>query len=167
MRRLVCLFMILSCLLCLDGCGNDKRNSAAEFYYVRADYAYGKEDGVISAEPRDTAVFTDAREILNNYLLGPQDATLVSPFPYGTEILEYVYKGETLHITLSSHMVALSKANQVLACTCFARTAIELTGVKAVRFESDNSTVARMDPIVISKDSYLLYDDYGTVAPDE
>jgi hypothetical protein len=61
---------------------------------------------------------------------------------------------------LSSHIAALSKVKQVLACTCLARTAMELTGAEAVHFETDSDDFTRMDPITIYEDSTLLYDNY-------
>lgn len=167
MKRILCCFLVIISLLSLWGCDEDNAEASANFYYVRSAYIYGQEDGVIAAEPFDTAEFTDDREILSVYLDGPKNVDLVSPFPQGTKIIDFSYKGETLYITLSSHVVALSKAKQVLACTCFARTAMELTGVKAVHFETDSSTVARMDPILIDEDTFLLYDDYASFTTEE
>ena len=116
-------------------------------------------------EPRNTAQYAGAREILSAYMGGPQDTSLESPFPYGTMIIDFYYVDDTLHVVFNSHLATITKAKQVLACTCFARTAIELTGVSAVHIETDSSKVARMDTIIITKESYLLYDDYGTTAP--
>lgn len=167
MKRLLCCFLAIISVLCLWGCDEDNAEASASFYYVRSTYIYGREDGIMAAEPFDTTGFADDRNVLAAYLDGPKNADLISPFPKGTKIIDFACKGETLYITLSSHVVALSKAKQVLACTCFARTAIELMGVKAVHFETDNSTVARMDPIVIDNDAFLLYDDYASFTTEE
>ena len=99
-------------------------------------------------------------------LFGPLDTNrLVSPFPSGLEITEFIYEEKNLHITLSTHITTLSKAQQTLACACIARTAMELTGVTAVYFQTDSANYARMDPIIINKDSVLLYDDYQSLTP--
>ena len=166
MKHLICCVLIISTLLCCAGCtANDA--DTINFYYIRDTYIYGQEDGVMVAEARDTSNFGSDNAIMSVYLAGPQDATLHSPFPAGTVLLEFSIEKEILHITLSSHVVTLSKAEQVLACACFARTAMELTGVNAVRFETDSSHFAKMDPIVIDRDSVLLYDDYHSAAPTE
>ena len=167
MRKIVCALLALACLLCMCGCSMNKKESSANFYYVRDAYIYGQEDGVIASEVRSTAEFTNAEEILRAYLNGPEDISLVSPFPRGARIVDLQYKGETLYITLSTHIVALSKARQVLACACFARTAMELTGVKAVHFQSDETGFTRMDPVLLDWNSVLLYDDYNVPTPTE
>ena len=119
------------------------------------------------AEIHNIQGFNNDQDILRAYLNGPKDASLISPFPGETEIVEFVYKGDTLYITLSAHIVTLSKAKQVLACACLARTAMELTGVQAVHFQSDSTGLAQMEPIVISKDSVMIYDDYNSPTPTE
>lgn len=165
MKKIVCALLTLACLLCLCSCATENKEPSANFYYVRDSYIYGKEDGVIASEMRSTAEFTNAEETLRAYLSGPEDISLVSPFPKGTKIIDFFYMGETLHITLSTHIVTLSKAKQVLACACLARTAMELTRVKAVYFQSDETGFTRMEPILIDQDSVLLYDDYTGPAP--
>lgn len=167
MKRLICFFLLLASIISLTACDQNDTGKKSNFYYVRNQYVYGQENGVMASEARSTAEYSDAQEILQAYLSGPQDSTLASPFPSGTQITEFLYKGETLHITLSAHIVTLPKAKQVLACTCLARTAMELTGVNAVYFQTDNTEFAYMDPILIDKDSVLLYDDYNSVTPSE
>ena len=166
MKRSLCCFLIISSILCCIGCAADD-TTAVNFYYVRDTYVYGQEDGVMAAETRDTTGLYDDQAIMNAYLDGPQDAALHSPFPIGTEILDFSIEKETLKVTLSSHIVTLSKIDQVLACACFARTAMELTGVNAVQFESDSTNFAKMDPVFIDRDSVLLYDDYLSATPTE
>ena len=161
MKRLFSCLLICVISLSLVACQTESGDNT-NFYYVRSAYVYGEEDGVIAAEARNTAEFTDVQDIMREYLLGPQDIALTSPFPQGIRITEFLYEGETLHITLSAHIVTLSKAQQVLACTCFARTVMELTGVSQVYFQTDNTDFAYMDPILIDRDSVLLYDDYNS-----
>ena len=162
MKRLMSFLLILAYLLC--GCGSQKSENTANFYYVQDSYIYGQEDGVIASEVRFIGEFTNEQEILQAYLAGPNDVLLASPFPSGTHIVEFLYKGETLHITLSAHIVTQTRAKQVLACACFARTAMELTRVKAVYFQTDDTDFARMEPILIDRDSVLLYDSYNAPA---
>ena len=166
MKRFISSLLVLLILLSLAGC-KSADGKAANFYYVRDSYVFGKEDGVMVAESRSIEGYTDTQEILREYLKGPQDISLVSPFPADIEIVGYRYEGETLYITLCAHIVTLPKAKQVLACACFARTAMELTGVKAVYFQTDESDFTRMDPILIDRESVLLYDDYNAPVPSE
>ena len=163
MKSLMSFLIILACLL--SGCGGQKTENMADFYYVQDSYIYGQEDGVIASEVRFIGEFTNEQEILQAYLAGPNDVLLASPFPSGTQIVEFLYKGETLYITLSTHIVTQSRAKQVLACACFARTAMELTRVKAVYFQTDDTDFARMEPILIDRDSVLLYDSYNAQTP--
>lgn len=165
MKRLVCYLLIISSIFCLLACGEVEMDASANFYYVRKEYVYGQEDGVIAAEKRKLTELSDIRGILNTYLSGPQDPLLELPFAPNTEIIRFSQEDDTLYITLSSHIITLSKAKQVLACTCLARTVIELSEVEKVYFETDNNAVARMDPISITKDSYLLFDDYNSTNP--
>ena len=165
MKRFVSCLLILVSLLCFVGCNSTDGVKSANFYYVRNSYIYGQEDGVMTAEVRSIEEFSSQQDILLAYLNGPQDLSLVSPFPNGIKVYEFLFEEDTLHITLSAHIVTLSKAKQVLACACFARTAMELTGVKEVYFQTDDTDFARMDPIVISEDSMLLYDDYNFPTP--
>lgn len=165
MKQFVSYLLILVSLLCLVGCDATGNGNCANFYYVRNSYIYGQEDGVMTAEVRNIEEFSSDQDILLAYLNGPQDISLVSPFPNEIKVYEFLFDGDTLHITLSAHIVTLPKAQQVLACACFARTAMELTGVQEVHFQTDDNDFARMDPIVIHKDSVLLYDDYNSPAP--
>ena len=165
MKQFVSSLLILVSLLCLIGCDSTNGEKSASFYYVRNSYIYGQEDGVITAEVRRIEEFPSQQDVLLAYLNGPQDLSLASPFPKGMKVYEFLFQEDTLRITLSAHIVTLSKAEQVLACACFARTAMELTGVNEVHFQTDDADFARMDPIVISKDSVLLYDDYNSPTP--
>lgn len=166
MKRLLCYLLIIASLLCFGGCGSDEISKPANFYYIRNGFTYGSEDSVMAFEVRSTAGFSKEQEILNKYLEGPQDTnSLASPFPNGLEITDFIYKEKNLHITLSAQITTLSKAKQTLACACIARTAMELTGVTAVYFQTDSTNFTRMDPILIDKDSVLLYDDYQSLTP--
>lgn len=167
MKRTISFLLILVCLLCLPGCESAEDVTAANFYYVRNSYIYGKEDGVMAAEVRSIEEFSGDQEVLRNYLYGPQDASLASPFPAGIEIKKFARNEDTLYVTLSAHIVTLPKAKQVLACACLARTAMELTGAKAVHFQTDDTDFARMEPLLIDEDSILLYDDYNSPVPSE
>ena len=167
MKRMISFFLAVSLLLCLSGCDGEHTENTANFYYVRNVYTYGQEDGVMAAETFDITNMADIREIMDAYLNGPQNIALASPFPLGTEILDFLFEGDTLYVTLSGHIVTLSNVKQALACSCFARTVMELTGAQAVRFQTDSAAVARMDPILIERDSFLLYDDYRFETTDE
>ena len=167
MKRLLCSLLVLSCFFCLCACDAENDEASTQFYYVRNAYLYGQEDSVIASEKRMIDGFSDEQAILRSYLDGPKDPALASPFPSGTQIVEFMYKEETLYVTLSTHIVTLSKAKQVLACACFARTAMELTQVKAVYFQTDNTDFARMEPILIDENSVLLYDNYNAPNPSE
>lgn len=167
MRRIICSLLLLACLLSLWGCAEESKAGTANFYYTRESFIYGQEDGVIAPEVRDITQFSDEKAIFTTYLKGPNDISLVSPFPRGVKIIELVYEDNTLYVTLSAHIVTLPKAKQVLACACFARTAMELTGVKAVSFQTADTELVRMEPILIDENSVLLYDDYQAPTPTE
>ena len=167
MKQSIGFLLLLVCLLWLPGCDCAKDVKSANFYYVRNSYIYGQEDGVMAAEVHSIEEFSDDQEVLRTYMHGPQDASLVSPFPAGIEIKNFASSEDTLYITLSAHIVTLPKAKQVLACACLARTAMELTGAKAVQFQTDDTDFARMEPLLISEDSILLYDDYNSPVPSE
>ena len=167
MKRIISSLLIISLFLCLCGCSAGDTDNTVTLYYVRNSYVYGSADGVMAAEERTVTEPSSDEEILRSYLDGPVDDSLSSPFPYGSQILDLHCEEEKLYITLSVHIVTLPKAKQVLACACLARTAIELMGVDSVHFQTDSTDFARMEPIVINKDSVMLYDDYNSPNPTE
>ena len=167
MKRWIIGILIISTIVCSFGCQRNDGKQTVNFYYVRDPYSYGKEDSVVVSEVHTITDGTDALRILEAYLEGPQDPTHASPFPSGTKIVEYAQNGDSLQITLSSHVATLSKAKQVLACACLARTVMEFTSAESVRFETDSDAFTRMDPVTIYKDSTLLYDNYTSTATTE
>lgn len=167
MKQAISFLLVLMCLLYLPGCNSAEDLKSANFYYVRNSYVYGRGDGVMAAEIRSIEEFCNDQEILREYMYGPQDASLASPFPAGIEIKNFTRKEDTLYVTLSAHIVTLPKAKQVLACACLARTAMELTGAKSVHFQTDDTDFARMEPLFIDENSILLYDDYNSPVPNE
>lgn len=154
MKRLMCLILSLL-LFAFSGCQRQDDPSVC-FYYLRSEYVYGVEDGVIASETRDIAM-QDIGYLLELYLKGPQNETLVSPFPRNTRLISTHMQEGVLSLELSEEFTTLEDMDLTLAAGCIASTCFSLTDAQSVRI----TAVSSRDEIsiVLSRDSLTLVDD--------
>lgn len=159
MKRILSMLLIISLLLSLGGCGfgGGKRKDHAIFYYRRASYLYGQENGVIASEKRDISDHAgDLSYLLSLYLIGPLDEELESPFPKTTRLTSVRDNGETMQVVLSNIGSALSDSEFSLACACLTLTCLELSNATEVTIISGERTVT------MTRESLVLYDGSST-----
>ncbi len=133
--------LILSaCLLAMMvvGCGQQEAVEGVQLYYtVSSDQLYGEAIQGESYEVDSQAV--DIIALMERLLSGPQDTTLINPFPDGTEILwaGWLPSG-VLVLNLSEEYGGLTGMNLTLADYCIVRTLCQLEGVSQVEILVEN-----------------------------
>lgn len=141
MKKLIALLLIFAFVVSLSGCSffSGSIQNPVKFYYQRAEYLYGQEDGVIAAEERDGTVhIKDMAYLLRLYLMGPHDEELVAPFPPGLLVTDIRQGDGTVILTLTDAMTSLPEARKTLACTCLAMTCMDISGHETVILIWDN-----------------------------
>ena len=153
MKRCICV-LILICL-CLSGCSitGERIKEPVTFYYIRENYQKDMNQ-VIASELREAAGHRDDLPyLLALYSMGPSKEGFISPFPRNTRIIPVTRTENSIELSLSDGVLALSEADFTLASACIAMTCMELTDVQEV-------TVLCTDRrISIRRDNLLLYSD--------
>ena len=153
MKHLICLILTFL-LLFFSGCQREE-DPSVQFFYRRAQYVYGSEDGVIASETRDIST-RDYGYLLRLYLKGPQNELLVSPFPANTRLISTHMDDGVLTVGLSEEFAALKNMDLSIAAACFASTCFDLTDAQTVRIIA-TSTYDEVS-IVLSRESLTLID---------
>lgn len=146
MKRALCLILCLG--LVLTGCSfsGQRLREPVTFYYVRQDYRYGTEDGVIAGESRESAGHgEDLNYLLSMYLMGPTSEELESPLPEDTVLLGVIQLDGAVTLQLSDTEKTLTDLEFSLACACLATTVMGIASVTQVTVESGDraNTVTR------------------------
>lgn len=146
--------VLIFCIL-LSGCSvlGERLKEPVSFYYLRSEYQYFVQDGVIASEEREAAGHrNDLSYLLALYLMGPADEELNSPIPRGTKIFNTEQTAEGIVLNLSDLDAALSDADFSLACACLSLTCFELTDSQSVTVNSGERSVT------MDRDTLSLYD---------
>ena len=152
MKRLFCMLLCFILVFTLFGCGSKEDENHVTFYYIRSEYDYGTEDGVIASELRDVSdKAADLRNLLALYLVGPLDESLSSPFP-GTKLISLETRDDTLLIQLAGSASIMSEVRYSLACACMTMTCLELTDAAQVTITCSDRSVT------MSRDNLVLFD---------
>ena len=137
------ILLILVLIMILSGCkfGNSVPDEPVNFYYPWADL-----ESTMKQNPQCTAIGSEEHDISGNrnslsyvlslYFLGPQDSTLVSPFPQNTSVLSIQNEEGLLTLELSTNFAQLKGIDLTVACTCLAKTCFDLTGAESVLIQS-------------------------------
>lgn len=133
---------LIICLL-LSGCTLGERlKEPANFFYLRCEYQYFSQNGVIASEERETSGHrNDLSYLMALYLMGPADEEMVSPLPKGTRILKAEQDAEGVILQLSDLDSVLSDTDFSLACACLSLTCFELTDSQSVTINSGERSV--------------------------
>ena len=156
MKRWISLLLLVSLLFGLSACSLQDSNNRDEscFYYRRAEFAYGSDEGVVVPELRDiTGHVTDLYYLMTLYLMGPMDEDLISPFPASTKLVSVHLAEDVLTIELTSVDKSLSDTEFSLACACLTKTCVELCDAPQVTIISGERSVTMNAEIL------LFYDD--------
>ena len=162
MKRLIGLAFFL-CLL-FTGCGQfgARIKDPVTFYYLRAEYQYSTEFGVIASEEREASGHRDNLSyLLALYLIGPSGEELVSPIPRGVRFLSVEQADRMITLNLSDTSAVLTDAEYSLACACLTLTCLDLIGTDAVTINSGARSVT------MTRDNLILYDSSMTAPTEE
>lgn len=161
MKRSLCLFLTIVCIICLWGCKDEKAEikQPVNYYYRTVPTQYGSDATIITCEVREAYGYgNDYRLLIEQYLNGPKTYDCISPFPAGTTLEEFSLSSNKAEIMLSTHMSILSGSELMLACACLTRTVCEMTGVGAVEISSDGGMLNNEESITLTADSFSYLD---------
>ena len=133
MKRFFPLFLIL-CLL-LSGCGlaGEHFKEPVPFYYLRSEYEYFTQDGVIVSEEREASGHReDLTYLLALYLMGPSEEELVSPLPRGIRIFKSEQTTDGITLQLSDSTATMTDLDFSLACACLTLTCLDISEEETV-----------------------------------
>ncbi len=162
MKRMLCLFLMLSLALCLFGCfGREKKpEEPVKFFYPRTVAAYGSTDGVIAWELREAAGHReDYLYLLEQYFTGPQSQSLTRGFPRSVKVKDVQVIGTSAKIELNDFASLLTGLDLNVACACLTATIMELTGAQTVTIRAESALLDGNTAITMTREQLLLWDD--------
>lgn len=162
MKKRICLLLCICLLFPLIGCAGSTEESENQFsfYYRRENVSFGTENGVIAPEIRElTAEKADLNAILDVYFGGPLDSAFQSPFPRESRLLDYSCSEEEITLTMNDAFSALSGVELTIACSCIAKTLLELTGTSRITIQAEDALLDGAQTITLTDGDLCLYDD--------
>ncbi len=156
MKKCLYIFLLLLCCTTLFGC--DQNNTAirepVNFYYCNSTITYNRDDGVISAEVRESAGHgEDIASLLQLYLQGPVSDAHIPLLPDAVTLEKCVAQEQQYQIYLSREFAEIQGLDQTLSGACLAKTVMELSSATTVTIYSDDLV------LVFDEGSLLLMDD--------
>lgn len=161
MKRIVCL--ITGILLCFTffACSNATEDIQVPvaYYYQTADFDYQNPTGIIVSETHESFGHeNDYFYLTEQYLNGPSTADCISPFPTGTHLEQLTILDDRIMVILSTDFATLSGHDLTIACSCFAKTLIEMTGLDTVTISAKDALLDGTPSITMTKNDFLLTD---------
>ena len=166
MKRITA-FVLAAVLMCsLCGCAPEttKKGTWISFYYCREDMSSYVPDSVITQELRQISDdVTDLIAIMDLYLQGPRAPELKNVFPPNCRVVRLTVEEEVSEVCLSKEIGQLEGMNLTVACACFAKTLMELSGTKILRIRGDKVSLAGLEYVEMHYGN-LVFDDESAVA---
>lgn len=156
------LIAALLCFLFLFGCTGPFGQTTPRFYYLKNDIEFSGATSVIASESNggiDTS--GPLLTVLEEYLKGPNDGSLHSPFPEGIQIYTAEQREETVILEFNAVLADLTGMDLTLACACASMTCLELTDAQNVSIRARGATLDGATQITMDADSLLLLDSSG------
>ncbi|MBE6958466.1 MAG: hypothetical protein E7447_04875 [Ruminococcaceae bacterium] len=164
MKKLLCILLVLSCLLGLVACVQNKEpdEPSVTVYYKRSVPTYGKADSIIAA----TQLLSSNREndipyLIRKYLATTPGDGYVSPFSQEVTLISFKLEGLTAKVVLSNELADLTGMDLTIALVCLTQTVMSLTGCEEVIISANTRRLDGQNYITLSRDSYLLVDNTG------
>ncbi len=163
MKKTICILLSITFLFLLCSCNKSKENEhPVKFYYRNAETQYNSEDGIISSEYQDAGSNkNNLPKLISQYLEGPADDDLISPFPNGLKLVEWDINKNVVTVTLSEHLASQSGVELMLSCTCITRTVLEITGVPVIQIRSKDNLLNGKEALTFSLESISYMDPYS------
>lgn len=153
------IWICLLVMLLLYGCASPAAGSDQQvtFYYVQSEIDFQGQNGVIAPEIREISNRSDDLSyLLSLYLQGPQSDTLRSPFPENLTLVQIRQEEAYLEVVVSHRLSNLTGIELTLACSCLAKTCMDLSGAQEVRISAQEQLLDGASYITITADSILL-----------
>ena len=172
MKKTLILLLVLLLVTTLWGCeiGQSITDDPVNFYYPWSDL-----EAMMKQNPHCTVVGSELHEISGNrdslayvlslYFLGPQDSALTSPFPKNTALLSVQEQAGRLTLTLSSNFSQLKGIDLTIACTCLAKTCLDLTDADSIYIRSEVENPQDSVSFTITRKNLLLSDTQPETIP--
>lgn len=153
--------LILAVCLLFSGCQVKTANETAEFYYVQAAYQTDLGNPIAAEWKEITGHSGDLAYLVQLYLVGPSQDTLVSPFPRSCQFLSASKTDYGIQIKLSDTELTMTDAAFTLGCACLTLTFLGIAQVQAVTVISGNRKVT------MDRSTLTLYDSGVPAATEE
>ena len=154
MKRILTCFLLTLLLLLLCSCGSKSNSAAVKFYYLEASPEYHTSKVIIQAESRELPTqYTDLESLLSTYLKGPDTATLVSPFPKGTHLINVQPGKEYIEVVISDEIGKLTGVDLTLACACISATLLEVSQLESVQIKAESVPIGPQGYVVMNQQS--------------
>ena len=151
--------------LLLTACGlfPDPEAAAPEqhtLYYLAAeDASYHGDQGALACEMRTLHDIDDPKQVLLQYLAGPESSETCSPFPVQLELLDVKLEDGLLTIRVSDHWAAMSPVERTLAEACMVLTMTGFPEIEQLCIQTSAETPNQQADSCLQAEDYLLYDD--------
>lgn len=161
MKSIIAAFLLI--ITVLSGCSSANKEeyiNPVNFYYLQPSITFDNSGNVITSEIRDYGN-EDAplNVVISQYLTGPTNSDLVSPFPENIQLKSFLIDDEKVYITLSNQLTELDNYSQTIACACITKTILGITSAKSVEIRVDVGTIQDGAlSITMDADSLLLFD---------
>lgn len=169
MKRIICFFLIITCLFLLCSCGlkNEPIQNPVTFYYRNPKTKFGTQANLIIGETRESKEHAeDYQYLIEQYLNGPITYDSTSPFPGGTTLAEFSMDASKAYIVLTSQITTLTGSELMVACACITKTVSEMTGVRSVQISTSNGTLDGKESITLTADSFVLWEQENLLTND-
>lgn len=169
MRKMFCLFLSTLLLMPVFGCQRPHSDTHYIFYYPRSDYGYNTQEGkfynnIVEPELRKDITVLSIDKILDLYLEGPTDQSLINPFLKELSVESVRIDGEVLYIVVTDHLAELTGINLMIACACLGRTGMELSNTSSVYISCQTDLLDGKRSVLLHRDSILFVDTAATAA---
>lgn len=168
MKRILIVILIVCFALPFAGCGKkaEELQVPANFYYLRQEFQYGVEDGVISSEAREAVHIKDnLTALLTEYLKGPKENHLIRCVPASVSVIAVKTEDRTISLTLSPEFARLSGVDLTLACACLSMTVLDYTDADVVEIMVEDELLGDSEQIRMNREDLLLLDNQNTTEP--
>lgn len=147
------LILSLSTAMLLAGCHSSPSESqGSTFYYIRSETVYDSDSILV---PEERTFQGSLQGLLVQYLSGPFDKNLQSPFPGGTELADCSVTATQANIILSDHASSLTGMDLTVACCALAKTCFSNSDVLTVNISTQSTLLDGQE--VISFTENMLY----------
>ena len=166
MKRILSVILPLALLLSLASCVTvkEKIREPVSFYYRQKEVNYGANPSVVDKEIREASSHRhDYSYLISQYLKGPEDLTLYSPFPRNTALKGLSIQDGTAYVNLNSSFASLTGLDLTLACACITLTVCEMTGANQVTITAADSLLDGAAQITMTPDNLLMVDNSNIV----